>query len=130
LKKKAPFNDVWNLLPILGDQLVNLDISAHQDVEAFLFRHIRPEGLPNLRSLGIFQEGVGHLGPRLPDGLSPEAVEGFRRMLASLNPRGVIDEAYVRSLADRAPNLEELELIGVFPESLVRRFVCCSPFSH
>jgi len=113
---KAPFADVCMLMPILGDQLVNLTILKSINAQVpYLLRSVLPNGLGSLRSLGIHQEATKHSKEILREGGQWHEDEHGNIREISISKRKAarfFDAPYIMSLARGAPNLEDLELIG------------------
>jgi hypothetical protein len=114
------------LVPLLGDQLVNLTISNSINWQVpYLLRSVLPNGLPSLRSLGITQrESMNYGEARLPGCRWREDEDGTIREVNERNAWTNVDSAYITSLARGAPNLEELEVDGTCQSLIVRT---CSP---
>jgi hypothetical protein len=123
---QGSFDQVSMLVPLLGDQLVNLTISNSINGQVpYLLRSVLPNGLPSLRSLGITQrKSFDFAEARLPGCRWREEEDGTIREVIIHNAPTKVDLAYIKSLARGAPNLEELELDAKCQFPIVRT---CSP---
>ncbi|KIM74234.1 hypothetical protein PILCRDRAFT_709424 [Piloderma croceum F 1598] len=114
----ASFDDVRTVVPLLGDQLINLTVTSSINAQVpYLLRSVLPDGLASLRSLGIYQLNAGKtVMEDIWEGGHWHEDEHGNVSQVSIALR--IDQTYIMSIARGAPNLEELELIGECQESI------------
>jgi hypothetical protein len=117
---KAPFGDVRTLVPLLGDQLINLTVTSSINAQVpYLLRSVLPNGLASLRSLGIVQRASKHSQEvGLEGGRWREDEEGVVSEVSKRQAAKAFDTAYIMAIARGAPNLEELEFVGKYQPPL------------
>lgn len=118
---QASFPDLVQILPIVGSQLVNLTVESSINAQVpYLLRHVLPNGLASLQSLGINQSNTSHPSQIATEGGRwDEDEHGLAIKRSNKKAARLIDARYVSSLFRAVPNLEELELNGPREGSIV-----------
>jgi hypothetical protein len=111
------------VLPHVSALLVSLCLLKTYNAQGpYILRNAARDGkLPALRSLGIQHESGNSPKPR-PGHRWREDENGVVTEADAKKPRRYIDGNYIMSISRAVPNLEELELMGISDDTIVRLF--------